>query len=462
MARWIYHEDMYRFDQPERSYWEATAGTEAPQATPLGSNEQCDVAVIGGGYTGLSAAYHLCRDSNLDVRVLEAGHIGWGASGRNGGFCSVGGTAVGDEQMIKRYGLEETRAYYRGQVEAIELVRDLIVGEKIDTHRHGDSEVAIACSERGFEDLKEHAKFQFRVFGLDTKIVTREEFRQQYFDSPVQHGAVILKPTFGIHPLRFVQGLARAAQEKGARLHAQSEVIDWSKDGERHLLTTKGGTIRAKQVVLATNGFTPEHLHRRLKGRSMPVISSIVVTRPMTGDEIARHRWQTDAPSITAVKLLNYYRLLPDGRFMFGGRGSANGSERNAAANYTSLIARLHELFPGWRDIDIDYRWHGLVCMTRRMTPAIGRLDDDPSVFFAFGYHGNGVNTATWSGKQVAKWLASSGSKEQKAPEWLPRMMLGMPGRFPLSPLRLAYLQAAIGVLRLRQRFLEAKKRGHL
>jgi len=145
--------------------------------------------------------------------------------------------------------------------------------------------------------------------------------------------------------------------------------------------------------------------------------------------------------------------MLPDGRFMFGGRGSANGSDRSAASNYTALIARMHELFPEWRDIGIDYRWHGLVCMTRRMTPAIGRLEDDPSVFFAFGYHGNGVNTATWSGQQVAKWLASSGSEDLKAPDWLPKMMLGMPGKFPLPSLRLTYLQAAIGALRLRERF---------
>jgi glycine/D-amino acid oxidase-like deaminating enzyme len=444
---------MYRFERREPSYWEATAGTQMPQAVPLSSNEQCDVAIIGGGYTGLSAAYHLCRDSDLDVRVLEAGHIGWGASGRNGGFCSIGGTTLGDDAMIRRYGLEETRAWYRSQVEAIELVQELIVGEKIDSPRQGNSEVAIACSARGFENLKEHAKFQYRVLGLDTKVVTREEFADSYFDSPLQQGAAILKPTFGLHPLRFVQGLARAAELQGARVHALSEVRDWSKDGETHVLRTRGGTISAKHVVVATNGFSPEHLHRGLKGRSMPLISSIAVTRPMSDDEIARHRWQTDSPAITALRLLNYFRLLPDGRFMFGGRGSADGSDQSAAANYTTLVARMHELFPGWREVDIDYRWHGLVCMTRRMTPAIGRLADDPSVFFAFGYHGNGVNTATWSGKQVARWLASSGRQEHKSPDWLPAMICGMPGRFPLSSLRLTYLQAVIAALRMRQRF---------
>ncbi len=444
---------MYRFDRPEPSYWEATAGIQAPSAAPLSSNEHCDVAIIGGGYTGLSAAYHLCRDSDLDVRVLEAGHIGWGASGRNGGFCSVGGDALGGEAMVKKYGLDESRAYYRSQVEAVQLVRDLIVEEKIDSPRHGDSEVAIACSERGFERLKDHAEFQFRMLGLDTKVVNRDDFRESYFDSPLQHGAVILRPTFGLHPLRFVHGLARAAEWQGTRLHSSSEVTNWSKNAQHHVLSTRGGSLRAKRVIVATNGFAPEHLHEELKGRSLPVISSIVVTRPMSAEEIALQRWQTSSPSITAVRLLNYYRLLPDGRFLFGGRGSANGSDKSAATNYTSLIARMHELFPNWRHVDIDFRWHGLVCMTGRMTPAIGRFDDDPSVFFAFGYHGNGVNTATWSGKQIAKWLGSTSITDRAAPDWLPAMMRGMPDRLPLASMRLSYLQAMIGVMRLVQRF---------
>jgi glycine/D-amino acid oxidase-like deaminating enzyme len=262
----------------------------------------------------------------------------------------------------------------------------------------------------------------------------------------------MLRPTFGLHPLRFVRGLACATERKGAKLHSLSEVIDWSRDGRHHLLRTSGGTVRARQVILATNGFSPEHLHKQLRGRSLPVISSIVVTRPLTKDELQLQRWQTESPSITALRLLNYYRLLPDGRFMFGGRGSASGNEESAARNYTSLIGRLHEMFPHWRDIDIDYRWHGLVCMTRRATPAIGRFADDPSVFFAFGYHGNGVNTATWSGKQVAKWLGTSSVDDESPVPWLPAMMLGMPGRFPMSSLRLSYLQAMIGMLRLLQR----------
>jgi glycine/D-amino acid oxidase-like deaminating enzyme len=179
------------------------------------------------------------------------------------------------------------------------------------------------------------------------------------------------------------------------------------------------------------------------------MISSIVVTRPLQEAELAAHRWQTESPAITARTLLNYFRVLPDGRFMFGGRGSADGSEQSAARNYEKLIARLHELFPAWRDVDIDYRWHGLVCMTRRRTPAIGRFEDDPSVWFGFGYHGNGVNTATWAGKQIADWLGGSSVTSGSAPDWLPSVVQGMPDKFPFARFRLQYIQGIINLLRL-------------
>ncbi|MGY8796317.1 MAG: NAD(P)/FAD-dependent oxidoreductase, partial [Woeseiales bacterium] len=252
----------------------------------------------------------------LDVRVLEAGHLGWGASGRNGGFCSIGGEALGAEALVQKYGLDNARAYYSGQVEAIELVRDLIVHENIDTPRQGQSEVSMAISPKGFARLKEHAEFQFRVLGLDTNLIEKEAFAERFFDSPLLCGGATLRPTFGLHPLRYLQGLAAAAARRGAKLHALSEVIDWSKENGKHVLRTKAGIVRAKRIIVATNGFAPEHLHKQLSGRVMPAISAIVVTRPLTADELAAQGWQTDCPSITSVSLLNYFRLLPDDSFV--------------------------------------------------------------------------------------------------------------------------------------------------
>ena len=452
MSDRLYDDAMYRFDKPEQSYWEATKGQTSLEVQRLTANKVCDVAVIGAGYTGLSAAYHLCKEHDLDVHVLEAGHIGWGASGRNGGFCSIGGHKLDDSVMLKRYGLDVTRDYYKSQVEAVELVRDLIVEEEIDSHMIGDGEIDVACSDKGFTQLRDHVDFQSNELGLDAELLTKEELSESYCDFPLQHGGSILRPTFGLHPLQFIRGLARAALKHGAEISINSEVIEWVSDSRGHLLHTKEGTVRARNVVVATNGFSPELLHSQLMGVTLPMISAIVVTRPLTNAELQAHQWSTDCPTITAVNLMNYFRLLPDKRFLFGGRGSSDGSVEDAKRNYGKLISRFREVFPEWQGVDIDYQWHGLICMTRRLTPAIGRFTGDPSVFFGFGYHGNGVNTATWSGKQVARWLATGKESSIAKPSWLPDVVYGMPQRFPFAALRLRYIAAQIGMMTIRDK----------
>jgi len=355
--------------------------------------------------------------------------------------------------MARKYGLENARQYYRSQVDAVNLVRDLLEEEDIDACAQGDAEIAFACSPRGFKALKAHAEFQFRSLGLDASALEPEVVRERYLDSPLQCGAAIMQPAFGLHTLRYVQGLSAAAVRKGARVHYDSEVTEWTRDGATHCLRTQNATVRARKVILATNGFLPEHLHAAFAGQALPMISAIIVTRPLSAGELSAQAWQTECPAITALNLLNYFRLLPDGRFLFGGRGSASGSPDSARRNFRNLRARFYEVFPGWRDIEIDYQWHGLVCMTRRLTPGIGLLDDDPSVLFAYGYHGNGVNTSTWAGKQLADWAAAG---TMKAPATIPPQIRGLPGRFPLAGLRLRYIQAALAGLRLVDRFNQA------
>ena len=453
MGRWLYHDDMYRFGVPQPSWWEASDDADNSEFETFAATEQCDVAIIGGGYTGLSAAYHLCRDHDIEARVLEAGHVGWGASGRNGGFCCVGGDALGSEAIVRQFGETAARDYSKAQVAGVQLVHDLLTEERIDADVHGDSELAVACSPKQFERLRQYAEFQFRVLGLDTKMIDAGTFRETCFDSPVQHGAAMQKPTFGLHPLKYVRGLARAAAKHGAAIHTGSEVVAWDRRGPDHILrTAAGGELRAKKVIVAGNGFMPEHLRDQFAGRTLPMISAIVVTRPMTASELALHAWKTTSPTYTSRNLLDYFRVLPDGRLLFGGRGSARGDDRSAAHNFERLIDRLYEVFPGWRDVDIEYRWHGLVCMTRSLTPGIGRLDDDPGVWFGFGYHGNGVSAATWAGQQLARWISSAPATSSRPPEWLPAVVHGLPGRFPLAGFRLAWVRAAIASLRVADR----------
>jgi len=173
----------------------------------------------------------------------------------------------------------------------------------------------------------------------------------------------------------------------------------------------------------------------------LPVISAIVVTRPLSDDERLDQGWRTEHPAINSRHLLNYFRLLPDNRFLFGARGHTRGTLQGERATYRKIIDTFRTIWPGWADVEIEYRWHGLICMTASLRPGIGRLTDDPFTFFGFGYHGHGVNTATWAGKQLADWMGRGA-----APDDLPRFARELPRRYPIPVLRRTYLRTGLVV----------------
>ena len=437
----LYDENLYRFDTPQGSYWEATAGDTIVEAQPLSGAESCEVAVIGGGYTGLSAALHLARDYGVDVRVLEAGHFGWGASGRNGGFCCMGGTGLGSSGVIKRFGEDAAKAYYRTQVDAVELVRQIVTEENIDVQIQGDGELDTAHTPKSHDRQKLEHEALTRVLGIEAELFGPEEFRERFYDSAEQYGGMLVRPTFGLHPLRYCRGLAAAAARHGARLHDRSEVIEWKKGDEGfHNLITRDGTLRARKVVYATNGFISEDLRPEFRGYTLPIISAIIATRPLSEDERAAHHWRTELPAANTRRILNYYRMLPDGRFLLGGRGHGRGEPSGEQQTFSELQRSLRKIWPHWRDIEIEYKWLGLICFTGSLRSVIGQTEDDPSVFYGYGYHGNGVANGTWTGKKLAAWIGTG-----NAPQ-LPDIIRGIGKKFPVPKLRFNYLQLGIAL----------------
>ncbi len=445
----LFDASLYRFDEAQPSYWEASAPPAEFDAPPLEGDASCDVAIVGGGYTGLAAAYFLARDFGLDARVLEAGHIGWGASGRNGGFCCIGGTKLSPAAQIRRFGRDETRRYYRCQADAVRLVRELGESESIDFQPQGDAEFAVAESDAGYRALLDEAEM-LQSLGLETGAHPRDEFREIGYDAPHQHGAISIRPGFGLHPLRYVRGLAAATIRHGATLHAHSEVRAWRRDGGQHRLETARGSLRAPRVILTGNGFMPEHLHAGVYGRPLPLQSAIVTSRPMSSDELRARGWHTQNPAFNARHMFYYYRVLGDGRFMLGGRADHTGRADRAELAFAELRRGIARLWPQFADLDYTHRWRGLVCFAANLRPSIGRMPEDPSVYFAFGYHGNGVNTATWSGREVARWLADPAAGDDVLPRHLPAIIRGRPPRFPLAFLRRQYLRAGLAAWRLR------------
>jgi glycine/D-amino acid oxidase-like deaminating enzyme len=431
------HPHALHFDRPVDSYWEASADPLGLATLPLIGNETCDVAIVGAGFTGLSAALELA-EQGVDVRVLEAGHIGWGASGRNGGFACVGSHKLSYGVMIKTYGLAATQAFYRSMNEAVDLVRDNLHRHGIDAWASDNGEVTLAHLPSRIADLRADQAFLKDTFGEANEFLSAADLKQQGLSGPGFHAGLKSPVGFGIHPLNYVRGLARAAHKAGAKLHAASRLVRWEQRDGVHLLTTNAGTLKARQVIIATNGYTPEDISPWHRGRIMPALSSILVTRPLTAAERQAQGWTSPLMAFDSRKLLHYFRLLPDGRFLFGGRGGTDASNAGGEAYRNVLTSAFHDLFPAWRNIEITHYWRGFVCLAYDLVPYVGPLDDRQTVWTALAYHGNGVAMGSWSGRAVARLLTN-----KTARDGLPAVITRRLAKFPLPAFRPAYLKGA-------------------
>lgn len=440
----LYHAAMYDHRSPAPGCWREMVGGLPENPPALDGDTDCEVAIIGGGFTGLSAALHLARDAGIDSVVLEAGEPGWGASGRNGGFCCLYPSSLSLHALARRYGEAETRAFVDSQREAVDLVDALATGEGFDIQRQGDGTWEVAHNARRGAGLAAEARETTRRFGIPTRVLPKAAFAEQIYDSTEQFGGVHTGVGFGLNPLALVHGLTAAARRRGARVHPFSAVTGWEREGNRHRLLTANGSVRCERVIVAGNGFTPEGMVPALHGRFLPVMSNIIATRPLTDEELAAQRWQTETPCGNTRRMLFYYRLLADRRFLFGARGDTTGSPADAGRMRAWISRRLGEVFPAWRHVPVTHYWRGLICVTLRGTPMIAALDDAGTAWTGMAYHGNGVAASCWTGRLLAQ-LASGRATEAE----VPLVMRGLSPRLPFPALRLWYLRAALASFRL-------------
>jgi glycine/D-amino acid oxidase-like deaminating enzyme len=420
---------------PVGSYWDSTiADSSWRHPAPLQGQVEAEVAIIGGGFTGLSTALHLVRDHGISACLLEAGSLGWGASGRNGGFCGVGASCLTHAQMVRRVGLAETERYYRDQWQAVETVQELADTEGFSLDAQGQGWYAVAHRPSAWQELEAEYQIYTQVAGYPVQLLSPKELRERGFDSRENYGALHIGIGFGLNPLKLTQGLAQAARRWGAQLYSASPVIAWEKVGSYHLCHTPGGTVRARHLVIATNGYTPAHLYPQLAGSLLPVLSNIVVTRPLTPAEQKAQGWWDPTPVYDTRRLLFYYRLLPDGRLLFGGRDGTCDDPAQRQRLQAWMVQRLYRLFPAWEGVEIEYAWNGLVCLSRQLHPHIGPSPTDPSLWYGLAYHGSGVATGVWAGKILAQDIA--GNRPQ-----ISALFRQPPRVFPFPGLRLHYLR---------------------
>ncbi|MGE4610738.1 MAG: FAD-binding oxidoreductase [Paracoccaceae bacterium] len=438
----LYHDNAYKVAPDADNFWHSTTDTPVPAA--LVDDIRTDVAIIGAGYTGLNAALQLTEKFGLKTTVLDAAWAGWGASGRNGGFVGLGGAKLSDTKVLKRFGRTEAARFFKAQSGAIDLVAANLETYGIDAERCGNGEYSLAHRPSDFAAMPDEARLLKDIHGVDVPVLSAGELRERGLGSAF-HGGLHIPLGFGLNPLKYVLGLAEAAERSGVEIFANSPVLSVNPEGGGFRLQTPKGSILAKKVLFATNGYSVDGMPPALSGWFLPILSNILVTRPLTMSEQQTQGWTSTELAADTRNLLHYVRLLPDGRFLFGMRGGTGLSPRDEAAMKRDIRASFENLFPAWAHIETPHFWSGLACLSRNLSAYIGPLEKGQ--YAALAYHGSGVAMASWAGRQVADIIAG----ETEAQD-MPAVLRQPLKPFPLPRFRRRYLKAAYAWYGLKDR----------
>jgi glycine/D-amino acid oxidase-like deaminating enzyme len=382
----------------EKNYW-ATTVASASFAAAAELPDSVDVAVVGGGYCGLSAARTLAK-RGLSAALFEAETLGWGASSRNGGMVLTG-MKLPAPTLIKRYGIETVRRMYAASLETIDCVEQIVREEKIDCNFSRCGHLEVACKQAHFDAYEESAALTRREFHHELRIIPKSELRTE-IGSDIYFGGMVDETSAGLNPARYVAGLAHAAQRAGACLFDHTcvaSVRPETKNGARKFrVTTSKGTLTAREVILASGAYTTEATPV-LRKKIIPIGSYIIATEVLPAD-LALELSPRKRMIYDSKHFLYYYRLTPDNRMLFGGRAAFFPETENTVRQSVEILRRgMISVYPQLRDVKVEFVWGGTLDFTLDVMPHAGKLD---GMYFAAGFAGHGVAAATWFGAKLA------------------------------------------------------------
>lgn len=377
---------------PATWYSQTARGLELP--VKLTGSLRADVCVIGGGYTGLSAALHL-RQRGYDVVLLEARRLGWGASGRNGGQVGSG-QRMEEADAMRRFGMDRARRLWDLAEQAKSLLRSLVRQHAIDCDLT-DGQLVVAAKPDHVAGLQQRAELLRQTYGYHrARFVDRAELAG-HLQSTAFYGGLLDSGAMHLHALNYALGLGRACRQAGVRLFEGSPVNGYSR-GRPTVVTTADGDVTAEHLVIACNGYLGS-LEPRLAGHIMPINNFIVTTAPLAAPEAL-------IPGNVCVHdtrfVVNYFRRTPDGRLLFG--GGENYRRRFPDDIAAFVRPYLLRVFPQLHDVELEYAWGGTLAITLNRLPHLGTLG--PNLYFAHGFSGHGISTGTLAGQLIAEAVA--------------------------------------------------------
>lgn len=380
---------------PTQSYYRATAPA-GPERPPLSGARASRVCIVGAGYAGLATVLGLIERGVKDVVLVEAQNVGFGASGRNGGFV-FGGYSLSCQALLAQLGRERARALYRLTLDAVELIRRRISRHGIDCDVN-ESGVILA---NWFDDdarLNTIREFMLREFETDWRPVSRDELRAE-LKSERYFGGLREDHAFHFHPLKYALGLATAIEAGGGTILEHSPVLRIENRGAAKRVHTASGSIDAEHVVVCAGGYIGG-LHPKLSPAVLPIATYVMATEPL-GERLST-AMSTRAAVYDTRFAFDYYRPLPDTRILWGGRISIR--ERGPQAVADLLTGDLLKVYPQLEGVRVDFAWDGLMSYARHQMPQIGRLPD--GTWHAQGFGGHGVGPTTAAGELLAQAIA--------------------------------------------------------
>lgn len=387
------------------SYWHNTT-SETCEMPRLKHSKSCDVLIVGAGFTGLSCARYLKREGHFTSLLVDANQPGWGCSGRNAGFILPGSGRLDFSGLAKVYGSYPAEIAVSEYYEALETIEELMDYSTSDCDITNGGYLKIGHSKQAFKQLERGLRNLPKQWQSQYEVVSPQTIKDQYIAEYPNYGGIYRQAGQAINPLKFAINLANKIAYQQENIYSNSPVLEINKSGFGYTVITPDAEIDCHRVVLTSNAYSLKGLLPGITEKQFPVLSSVLVTSPLTDTEASG--WKQHLMAMDTRSLKYYFRILPDNRILFGGRGAIAGKDANSKEHQIGLKQAFDQYFPALINLKTEYFWSGWIGVSADNMPHVMESEKYPNLYYANGYCGSGLAFSCQAGKRLAQWICET------------------------------------------------------